>query len=203
MNKLIINFLFIGTFINAQSDLSLKSNSEGLYINFGGFYNNWTSDYFNGLDEFFSDGYGFQAGIGYGFNQKMSFEGLFQTGLQKASNETTSTCKINRTTLGINYTFGATLNRIRPLIGIGYQFNSTSLTSIIDGNGFEGDYNLKGNAFVTRAGLKIYIKHNFGIAPTIMGTFGKYGSVQFGGIGVEERPDFKEYQALLNLFYHF
>jgi hypothetical protein len=186
-----------------QNDMTLKSNVEGFSISLGALTNNWVSSYFDQLDEFFSDGYAYKGGLGYGLNQNVSFDLSFHKGSQIPKSETVSTCNHTRTNLQVNYNFGGTLNKFRPYAGLGYQFITTELSAIIDSNGDEGDYLLKGNTVYGQIGIKYFLKHNFGLALSASGSFGKYKTVEFEGIGQSDRPDVNEYQMQLEFFYKF
>lgn len=179
----------------------VRSNTEGLNISVGGGVGNWSSSYFQNLDESEPLGIGAGVRLGYGFNQRFELFARYDYHNFKIKNEW-DTYYTSAAGAGLRVNFGGTLQSLRPYLEAGFSSINLVIDPVLfNGNLFE--YRLKGPSLALEGGVNYFISPNFAIQATANGTFGKFKSFQISGNGIQDRPDIQTLKFSLGISYFF
>ncbi|MEZ4900906.1 MAG: outer membrane beta-barrel protein [Spirosomataceae bacterium] len=179
----------------------IRSNTEGINISVGGGVGNWSSSYFQNLDEAEPLGVGAGVRIGYGFNQRFELFARYDYHHFILKNEW-DTYQITNVGAGLRVNFGGTLQRTRPYLEVGYSSVGLLIDPVLfNGNLFE--YRLKGPALALGGGVNYFATPRLAIQAAANGTFGKFNSFQISGTGIEDRPDVRTLKFSLGISFYF
>lgn len=191
-------FLTTSLLLRAQD---IQSNIEGLNVHLYGSLVQWSSTFFDQLDESDPNGIGAGVRLGYGFNQRFEAFAQYEAQTLKFKSE----WDINQmATLvaGIRANFGGTLQKVRPFVEGGYALTNLKIKPVLLNARFY-EFQLKGPGVWLGGGVNYFITTQLAINGRIGGTFGKFNSFLANGQGFEDRPDVRTFRASLGIVYFF
>ena len=185
----------------SQEVLTLRSNNEGLLIGLNGGVKHWASSYFAQIDEADPNGVGFNATIGYGFNQQftvlanLSYHNFIM-------NENWDNYDMTTFDLGLRYNLGGTLQKLRPYGEVNYAYHVMEISPVYYGQ-IPYDLGLKGGSPQLGLGLNYFFTPKFSLNLFGKAAFGKFKYFYMDGLDMGESPKFSAIHFGLGLNYVF
>jgi hypothetical protein len=190
--------LLLSTSLLAQT-IRQRSTTEGFNLSLQGHYMNWSSDYFQFLDERSGNGIGFGGRAGFGLTQRYEVFIQYNYTSLNASNIAAQSFHFSHLTPGIRFNFSPTTRALRPYAEVGYAYQTGKVDQVLNQNGGHDNLLFKGGAAHIGAGITYFV--SLPIAITLGGSVQVAGkpTVQLNGRDTSDQADLSAYRISLGV----
>ena len=181
------------TLLQAQK-IRQQSTTEGLSLSLQGQFMNWSSDYFQFLDERSGSGVGIGLRAGYGLTQRYELFAQYNYTPLNAKNIAAESFRFTHATAGMRFNFSPTTHALRPFAELGYTYQTGKANQVLNTNGGRDNLLFKGGALHVGAGLNYFVA--LPVAITLNGSLqvGGKSDVQINGINTGDKADITAYR---------